>query len=397
MKIVDSIIADVRRNGDNAVRKYCLKFDGTLPSQIKKDEIIKAYTVLRKEELAALKKAAASIRRFAKRQMKMLKGFKLRAKGYEIGLRFVPIETVGCYVPGGRYPLPSSALMSVITAKAAGVKKVIVCSPKIKPATIVAADMAGADIIFDLGGVQAIAAMAYGTETMPKVDKIVGPGNKYVTAAKKAVYGDVGIDFIAGPTELVVIADKTANPKLAAADLLAAAEHDTEAKATLITDSARVAKDIMRELKAQLRQLATPEVAAVSLKGLRIVTVKDLAQAAELANELAPEHIELQVRSSRSSRLLDKLKNYGALFIGKNSTKVFGDYSSGTNHILPTGKAARYAGGLSVLDFVRAQTYQRAYGKKCKAVPELVKVAAKLAEMEGLEAHRKAAMMRLKP
>ncbi len=394
IRIVNRIISDVRQNGDKAVRKYSLKFDRTLPRQVGKAEIKRAYRMLAMEDIVALKKAAARIRRFAKRQLKNLKGFKLRTKGYELGLRFEPIERAGCYVPGGRYPLPSSALMSVITAKAAGVKEAIVCSPKIKPATIVAADMAGADMIFDVGGAHAIAAMAYGTETIPKADKIVGPGNKYVTAAKKAVYGEVGIDFIAGPTELVAIADKKANPKFIAADLLSTAEHDTEAKVTLITDSAMIAKAVLTELKTQLTELTTSKVARKAIKKGKIIVVKDLMKAARIANELAPEHLELQIRNS--IRLIPKLKNYGALFIGAYTTKVFGDYSSGTNHILPTGKAAKYAGGLSVMDFVRAQTYQRAYGKKCKAIPELAKAAAKIAEMEGLEAHKKAALIRLK-
>ena len=263
---------------------------------------------------------------------------------------------MGCYVPGGRFPLLSSALMSIIPAKIAGVEEIIVCSPNIKPEVIVAADLAGADRIFNVGGVQAIAALAYGTKQVPKVDKIVGPGNKYVTEAKKLVFGDVGIDFIAGPSEILIIADETSNPDFVKADLEAQKEHDKDAKIYLI----RVSK-----------------------------SNKQIDRAIEKANEIAPEHLELFVKNPE--KYIKKLKNYGSLFIGNDSAVVFGDYCSGTNHILPTDKAAKYTGGLSVRDFIKIQTYQ-----KLKPNKEIIKTTVKLASLEGLIKHKKSAEIRLR-
>ena len=281
--------------------------------------------------------------------------------------------------------------MCIIPAKIAGVKEIKVCSPNIKPITIVAADLAGADNIFNIGGVQAIGAMAYGTKTVPKVDKIVGPGNKYVTAAKKEVYGIVGIDFIAGPSEVLVISDETGNAEFIAADLLAQAEHDPNARSDLITISEELAEEVNKEISTQLNELKTKDIAEKSLGNSRIIIVKNLNEAVDISNKRAPEHLELQVRNSE--KIVPQLINYGSLFIGKYSAEVFGDYCSGTNHTLTTNGAAKYTGGLSVKDFVKILTFQEITKEGSE---EMVKIASKIAEVEGLDAHKKAADIRLR-
>lgn len=388
--IVKQILLEVRLNGDAGVKKYTKKFDNiklrTL--EVPRKLIKEAYEQVDKETLRALKGAAKNIKAFAKKQLVSLKEFETQTETGILGQKIIPLERVGCYVPGGRYPLPSSALMSVMPAKVAGVNEVIVCSPKIKPITIVAADIAGADRIFAIGGVQAIGAMAYGTETVPRVDKIVGPGNVYVTAAKKEVYGEVGIDFLAGPSEVFIIADASGDPCSIAADLLAQAEHDVKARPDLVTTSKKLATCVLNQLKLQLAQLRTKGIAQEALRNGRIVLVSGLDEAAQIANQRAPEHLELQVRNPQ--KIIRKLRNYGSLFIGKYTAEVFGDYCSGTNHILPTNGAARYTGGLSVKDFVKVLTYQ----KISKMPSHMISIASTLAEAEGLDAHRKAAEMR---
>ena len=354
MKIVRKKIKKVKQKGDKAILKYNIKFDKNHNKNfgITDEQIKKAYDEVNKETIKAIKYAIRNISDFAKAQIKQFKDLELKREYGIIGQKIIPIEKVGCYVPGGNFPLLSSALMSVIPAKIAGVKDIIVCSPKIKPEVIVAADMAGATRIFNIGGVQAIAALAYGTKQVPKVDKIVGPGNKYVTKAKKQVYGDVGIDFIAGPSEILVIADESANKDYIKADLEAQKEHDKDAKIWFI-----------------------------EVNG-------DIEQAIKKANDIAPEHLELFVKDPE--KYIKKLRNYGSLFIGNDSGVVFGDYCSGTNHILPTNKASRYTGGLSVKDFIKFQTYQRIKPKK------LLKTTMKLASIEGLEKHKKSAEIRKK-
>ena len=405
IEIVKRILKDVKKDGDKVVKKYTQKFDKILLKrfEITKNEIKQAYKQVDKKTLIALRKAAKNIRIFAQKQLAQYKDFEIkidnnktnnkdRNSGNYIGQKIIPLEKVGCYVPGGLYPLPSSALMSVIPAKIAGVKERIVCSPKIKPVTIVAANIAGATRIFNIGGVQAIAALAYGTETIPKVNKIVGPGNKYVAAAKKEIYGICGIDFIAGPSEVMVIADKSGNPKYIAADLLAQLEHDIDASACLITDSRKLAAEVNKELTKQLNMLKTKEIAKQSIRNSMIILVKNINQAIEIANKKAPEHLELQIKNRKNAKKKSsKLRNYGSLFQGKYSAEVFGDYCSGTNHILPTNGAARYTAGLSVKDFIKVCTYQRS-DRKSKA---LIAIASQLAEIEGLDAHRKAALARL--
>jgi len=392
-KIVNKIIEKVKSKGDAAVRHYTKKFDKiNLNSfEVTNQEVKQAYKQVNKETIKALKFAKKNIEFFAKQQLKQFKNFEVRKNGVILGLRVIPIEKIGAYIPGGNYPLPSTALMCIIPARLAGVKKIIACSPKIKPETIVAADIAGADKIFKIGGVQAIAAMAYGTKQIPKVDKIVGPGNVYVTAAKKAVYGECGIDFLAGPSEVMIIADETGNPEFIAADLLAQAEHDIKAKAYLVTTSRELANKVNEQIKIQLPRLKTKSIAELSLKNRNTTIVKNLNDAISIANEKSPEHLELQIKNPENT--IRKLKNYGSLFIGENTAEVFGDYCSGTNHVLPTNGAARYTGGLSVKDFVKIVTYQ----KFSREIPKsMIKTASKLAEIEGLDAHRKATLIRLK-
>lgn len=392
MEIVKKIIEDVRKNGDKSVKKYTEIFDKLKLDNFRvgKKEIKEAYKKVDRETIEAMRKAAINIRRFAKAQSEQFRNFEHTKDGVTVGQKIIPIERIGAYVPGGRYPLPSTALMCVIPAKAAGVKEIIVCSPKIKPATIVAADLAGADLIFNIGGVQAIAAMAYGTESIPRVDKIVGPGNIYVTAAKKEIFGDCGIDLLAGPSEILIIADKYANPKFIAADLLAQAEHDVNAKIIFISDSKDLIKKVNKELGVQLVKISTKEIIKKSLNKRKEILVKNLKEAIKLANNIASEHLSLQVKNSK--KYLNELKNYGSLFLGDYSGVVFGDYCSGLNHVLPTNKTARYNGGLSVKDFIKIQTYQ--YINK-KGVQKLSKTAMKLAEAEGLSAHYNSAKIRL--
>jgi histidinol dehydrogenase len=393
LQVVKEILQEVKMNGDKAVLKYTERFDKQKLKNIElsKEQIKSAYEKVDEKILSLLKKAADNIRFFAEKQVKQFKNFKTEKNSMILGQKVIPLERVGCYVPGGRYPLPSSALMSIIPAKVAGVKEVIVCSPKITPVTIVAADLAGADRIFCVGGIQAIGAMAYGTDSVPQVDKIVGPGNKYVTAAKKEVYGIIGIDFIAGPSEVLIIADETGNPEFIAADLLAQAEHDPNARVDLITTSKELARRVNEQIKIQLAKLKTKEVAELALKNGRIVIAGGLDTAVNIANRRAPEHLEIQVKNPE--RIIRKLCNYGSLFIGENTAEVFGDYCSGTNHVLPTNGAARYTGGLSVKDFVKFVTFQKFTGKIPKA---MIQVASGLAEIEGLDAHKNAADIRLR-
>lgn len=393
MEIVQKIIQEVKKNGDKAVRKYIEIFDKVKLKNFKvsKRETSEAYKKVDRKTIDTIRKAAKNIERFAKTQLKQFKNFEYTKNGVTVGQKIIPIERIGAYVPGGRYPLPSTALMCIIPAKVAGVKEVIVCSPKIKPITIVAADLAGADLIFDVGGVQAIAAMAYGTESIPKVDKIVGPGNIYVAQAKKEVFGDCGIDLLAGPTEILIIADEFAKAKFIAADLLAQAEHDINTKIFFVTNSKVLIKEINKELKIQIEKLETKKIIKEAFKNKKIILVKNLKGAIKIANEVAPEHLTLQIKNPR--KYLNQLKNYGSLFLGEYSAVAFGDYCSGPNHVLPTDKTARYTGGLSVKDFIKIQTHQ--YISK-KGAKKLAKITATFASIEGLYAHKKSAEVRLK-
>ncbi|MFA5930855.1 MAG: histidinol dehydrogenase [archaeon] len=389
---VKEILKNVRRNGDKAVLEYNISFDknSSQKFEVSKEQIKEAYSLVDKETISALKYAAKNIQLFAKAQMEQVKGFKVKTSFGVLGQKVIPLEKVGCYVPGGNYPLPSTALMTVIPAKVAGVKEIIVCSPKITPVVIVAANIAGANRIFNIGGVQAIGALAYGTKQVPSVDKIVGPGNKYVAEAKKEVYGGVGIDFIAGPSEVLIVADETANVELIAADMLAQAEHDINAKANLISTSKEIIEKVKKEIERQLGELSTSNIAGQAILNSKFILVKDIFQAAKLANEFAPEHLEIQAKIK--PKYLDIFCNYGSLFVGEKSAESLGDYCLGPNHTLPTNRAARYTGGLSVRDFVKIVTIQ----KVTKTDKKLINVATTLAEIEGLIAHKKSAQKRVK-
>lgn len=386
---VVEIIKDVKKRGDEAVVEYSQKFgDGCITAlELTQEEIENAVNSLPEDVLEAIKTSVVNVKAFAQEQFASIKNVEVTLNDAVLGHSIVPLERTGAYVPGGNYPLPSSAIMSVVPAKVAGVKEVIVCSPKIKPETIAAASLAGADRIFRVGGVQAIAAMAYGTQSIPKVDKITGPGNKYVTAAKKEVYGVCGIDFLAGPSEVMIIADESAKPDFIAADMLAQCEHDPDARAYLVTNSTKLIEQVEENIKKFLPQLKTADIAQKSIEKSIAIVVKDFDEAVKIANRKAPEHLEICFDGAKERML--EFKNYGSLFIGNYSAEVLGDYCSGTNHVLPTNGTARYSGGLSVFDFIKIQTYQQVQKGSI-----LFATASKLAEIEGLEAHKLSADLR---
>lgn len=399
IEAVQDIISEVRRAGDGAVKKYTLTFDGIELEQfrIAISEIEQAYDKLDREAIASLELAAANIKSFAIKQREQLTDFDYEIQpGVFTGQRVIPIERVGVYTPGGSYPLPSTVLMCCIPARVAGAKEIAVFSPptyhsSIHPAILVAADICQANEIYRIGGIQAIAAMAYGTETIKAVHKIVGPGNQYVAAAKKLVYGAVGIDFIAGPTELMIIADESANPAFIAADLLGQAEHDINAIPILITNSPILADRVNQQIEKQLQNLPTANIAKQSLKNNSVIILVDMIEdAIAIADKKAPEHLELQLENADT--FVDKFKNYGSLFIGSFSAEVLGDYSSGLNHTLPTNRCARYTGGLSVKDFLKFQTTLKV---KKAGLSAIGKSAMALGKMEGLEGHARSVEIRL--
>ncbi|MFA6989463.1 MAG: histidinol dehydrogenase, partial [Candidatus Gastranaerophilaceae bacterium] len=382
---VAEIIKDVKERGDEALRDYSKKFgDGEIKNiELSEKEIQDAFDKVDVETKNSIIFSVENVKTFAQAQLNALKEIEIDINGSTLGHEIIPLERTGAYVPGGNYPLPSSAIMSCVPAKVSGVKEVIVCSPKIQPATIVAAKLSGADRIFKVGGVQAIAAMAYGTKSIPSVDKITGPGNKFVTAAKKHVYGVCGIDFLAGPSEVMIIADETANSKFIAADILAQAEHDADASACLITNSKNLANEILENIQKFLLNLQTREIAKRALENSLIILIDDLEDACEIADKKAPEHLEICFKNAFEQK--NRFKNYGSLFIGNYSAEVFGDYCSGTNHVLPTNGVARYNGGLSVFDFIKIQTYQLVTENSAKNF--LAENASILAKTEGLMAH----------
>ncbi len=398
LSMVSKVIGEVKRYGDRALKSYTQKFDNILLKdlQIKTAEIEKAYSQTEFRTIKAIKHAKSNLEKFSIAQLRQLKDFRIRiAPGVIAEQRIIPINRIGIYVPGGRFPLVSTVLMCGVPAKVAGVKEIVMCSPPnyhktIHPAILAAAKIVGIKEVFRIGGVQAIAALTYGTKSVRRADKIFGPGNIYVTAAKKLVYGDVGIDFIAGPTEILIIADRFAEQEIIAADLIAQAEHDTNAIPILVTDSVILARKVKKEIKKQLKILQTRSIAEKSLaKNGLIIIVKNMNQAVEIANSKAPEHLELQVKNADS--YISKLKNYGSLFIGKYSAEVLGDYSSGVNHTLPTAGSARYTGGLHIKDFLKIQTILRVNKNGLKKIGL---VAEQLARVEGLCGHLNAILKR---
>ena len=394
--IVADILYDVRKNGDKAVLAYCAKFDkaelDTL--EVSKQEIAEAIDAVEPEFLEILKEAAANIRAFHSRQVR--NSFVLADKpGVVLGQKVTPIEKVGVYVPGGTAAYPSTVLMDTIRAKIVGCPQIVMVTPpgkdgKINPAILAAASIAGVDKIFKVGGAQAIAALAYGTESIPKVDKIVGPGNAFVAEAKKQVFGMVSIDMIAGPSEILVIADGKSNPVHVAADLLSQAEHDKLASAVLVTDSEELAVTVRDELERQLPLLPREEIARASIDNNgKIIVVENLMQGIEIANEIAPEHLELVVDDPFS--YLDAVKNAGSIFMGRSCPEALGDYFAGPNHTLPTSGTARFSSPLSVDDFVKKSQFSYYTAGALASVAD--KIAA-FAEKEGLRAHGRSVMIR---
>lgn len=399
-KTVEVMIDYVREQKDAALKEYNLKFDGCTREtlRVSKEEIQEAYSRLTVQEIEDLKAAAANIRAFSQAQketVKPLENFS-PAPGIFLGHRIIPVKSCCCYVPGGNYPLYSTALMLIIPAKTAGVERVAACSPvmkgtnEINPRTLAAMDIAGADEIYAVGGAQSIAAFSYGTEEIKPVDMIVGPGNRFVTEAKRQCYGQVGIDFVAGPSEVLVIADGSGTPEIVAADLLAQSEHDPNAKGILITTEASFGAAVMEAVERELAVLETAEIARKSWEVYgEVILVDSLEEAVRLANEYAPEHLELNVQNPEE--VSKQLYNYGSLFMGENTAEVFGDYASGTNHTLPTLRAARYTGGVWVGTFLKTCTYQ---SMTPEAAAELAPLVYRMAKGEGLMGHARAAEVR---
>ncbi len=395
--IVAEIIANVIKNGDKALFEYALKFDKADISalEVSKEEIDEAFNIVEPQFLEIIKEAAQNIKNFHEKQVK--NSFIINEKnGVVTGQKVMPIEKVGLYVPGGTAAYPSTVLMDSVPAKIAGCKEIVMVTPpqsngKVNPVILAAAKIAGVDRIFKVGGAGAIAALAYGTETIPKVDKIVGPGNAFVAEAKKQVFGKVSIDMIAGPSEILVVADSTCNPKFVAADLLSQAEHDKMASAVLVTDSKDFAIKVCDELEKQIPQLQRAEIARTSIdnNGKIIVAENDLIKAIDIANEIAPEHLELCVDNPFD--YLDKVKHAGSIFMGKYCPEALGDYFAGPNHTLPTSGTARFSSPLSVDDFVKKSQYTYYTADALKEVAEKV---AYFANKEGLDAHAKSATVR---
>jgi phosphoribosyl-ATP pyrophosphohydrolase/phosphoribosyl-AMP cyclohydrolase/histidinol dehydrogenase len=389
------IVRDVRERGWDALREHALRLGDVRAEQplvIEADGLRGALAGLEAGARGVLERAAERIGAFAAAQRESLRGVARAMPGGEAGHWIAPVERAGCYAPGGRFALPSSVLMTAVTARAAGVEEVWVASPRPTQVTLAAAGLAGAAGVLAVGGAQAIAALAFGAGAVPACDCVVGPGNKWVTAAKSLVSGRVGIDMLAGPSEVVVLADSSAPPGLVAADLLAQAEHDPDASAILVTIDEGLAGAVEAALGEQLRGLSTAATARASLErnGAAVVCA-GLEEAVAVCDALAPEHLEVMTREAEA--VAKRLKHFGGIFIGPGSAEVLGDYGAGPNHVLPTGGVARFAGGLSVLTFLRVRTYIRV--DDGSAAAGLYADAARLARLEGLEAHARAAERRL--
>lgn len=395
-KIVADIIENVRNNGDKALFEYCERFDKAKLTDLRvsEKEIDEAFSEVDEKFIGILKKAAANIRKFHEKQIRT--SFIINdTDGVVTGQKVIPLDRAGLYVPGGTAAYPSTVLMDAIPAKLAGCRDVVMVTPpnsegKINPVILAAAKIAGVDKIFKLGGAQAVAALAYGTESVPRVDKIVGPGNAFVAEAKRQVYGQVSIDMIAGPSEILVVADGTVNPKIVAADLLSQAEHDKMASAVLVTDSMTLAEGVQKELENQIPLLERAEIARASIDNNgKIIVAEDLKVAIDIANEIAPEHLELCVDNPFD--YLDGIRHAGSIFMGKNCPEALGDYLAGANHTLPTSGTAKFSSPLSVDDFVKKTQYTYYTREALKGVAEDV---AYFAEKEGLTAHAKSAIIR---
>ena len=396
-QVVADIIANVRKNGDKALFEYCEKFDKAKLSSllVTQEEIDEAVASVEPRFLDILRRAAENIRQFHRRQVR--NSFILNDQnGIVIGQKIIPVDRAGLYVPGGTAAYPSTVLMDSIPAKIAGCREVVMVTPpsadgKIHPVILAAASIAGIDKIYKLGGAQAIAALAYGTESVPKVDKIVGPGNAFVAEAKKQVFGTVSIDMIAGPSEILIVADGATNPRHAAADLLSQAEHDKLASAVLVTDSMDLALAVQAELERQIPLLARAEIARSSIDhNGKIIVVDSLTEAIETANEIAPEHLELLVDNPFD--YLDRIRHAGSIFMGRNCPEALGDYFAGPNHTLPTSGTARFSSPLSVDDFIKKTQYTY---YTADALAKVAEDVAYFATQEGLTAHAKSAVIRM--
>ena len=397
IEIVSDILRNVQEGGDNSLKFYTEKFDNVKLDNFKvsESEIKESYSKVDEKIVTALKRAAKNIEKFHKAQIPK-EWFEEVDKGITAGQIIRPIEIVGCYVPGGRAVYPSSVLMTIIPAKIAGVNKVICCTPpmpdgSVNGAVLVAADIAGADEIYKIGGAQSIAAMAFGSESVPKVDKIVGPGNIFVTAAKKLVYGDVDIDFPAGPSEVLIIADESANAEFIAYDMLAQAEHDPNAACALVTTSADIAYNVNDNILEKIKYMQRSKIIEESLEKYgKIIIADSLSEAVDFANDYAPEHLIIMTEDPEN--VLKDIKNAGSIFLGELTPVAAGDYGSGTNHVLPTSKCARMYSGLSVDSFIKKPTVQRL---SKEGVENLKDIVITLAEHEGLFAHAESFKKRL--
>lgn len=397
-KTVQTILRDVRKTGDRALIRYTRKFDriSLTPATLRVQPAMtkQAYREAQPQVVESLKLAARRIMNFHERQK--TPGWTYQDHGATLGQQVQPLERVGVYVPGGKAAYPSSVLMNAIPAKVAGVKELVMCSPtpggEMNPYVLIAADLSGIREIYRLGGVQAIGAMAFGTRSIPKVDKIVGPGNQFVAMAKRMVYGWVDIDLIAGPSEILVIADETVDPVHLAADLLSQAEHDEEAWTILVTPSTMLVKKVLPELNRQLRALPRRAIARASLNAHgMIIVARDLKECVQISNQVAPEHLELAVRDPDA--LLGEVKHAGSIFLGHQTPQALGDYLAGPNHVLPTGGTARFFSPLSVDDFVKKSSII-AYSRE--ALEQVEGPLTRIARVEGLEAHARAVEMRIK-
>lgn len=397
MKTVGEVISSVRQKGDEALMEYASRFDNVKLTaetmRVSKEEMAEAYSRVDGELIEVIRKAKANIEAFHAKQ-KENSWFSSEKDGVILGQLYRPMEIVGVYVPGGTAAYPSSVLMNVVPAKVAGVPKVVMVTPPkkegINPAVLVAANEAGVDEIYRIGGAQAVAALAFGTESIPKVDKIVGPGNIYVATAKRMVYGYCDIDAVAGPSEITVVADETANPCFVAADMLSQAEHDVMASAILITISERLAEEVKKELEKQASRLSRKEIIEKSLENYgAIIITESLEKAMEVANRIAPEHLELCVQEPFS--LLGSVRNAGAIFLGNYSSEPLGDYFAGPNHVLPTSGTARFFSPLNVGDFIKKSSI---ISYSAKALGSVKDDVIRFAEAEGLTAHANAIRIR---
>ena len=395
--IVTGIIAEVRARGDQALFEYTTRFDKALLNslEVSAEEIDEAFAAVDPEFLDILREAAANIRAFHEKQVR--NSFVLNRDGVVMGQKVTPIERVGLYVPGGTAAYPSTVLMDSIPAKIAGCETIVITTPpgpdgKVNPVILAAAKIAGVDRIFKMGGAQAVAALAYGTESVPKVDKIVGPGNAFVAEAKKQVFGKVSIDMIAGPSEILIVADGTCDPRVVAADMLSQAEHDKLASAVLVTDDEALAYAVSEELEKQIPVLPRCEIARESIdKNGKIIIAPTLSEAIDISNEIAPEHLELCLDNPFD--YLDEIQHAGSIFMGKNCPEALGDYFAGPNHTLPTSGTAKFSSPLSVDDFVKKTQYTYFTKEALAAVADDV---AYFAEKEGLSAHARSAISRKK-